>query len=230
MKMINTYNESELHQELKEIYALEYNGELEKKIEGSKSIADILLKNGDVIEIQTGSISALKSKIKFLLENKRKIKIVHPILIEKYIEMYDENENLLYRKKSPKKETVYSMLRGLTGVYEYLTNENFEIELLFVKVTEKRQKTPTKVQLKNKSRRHLKDWIPLGKRLDSIKEKQTFSSLQDYKNLIPSSVPENFTRKELQKAISENFSKDAAKWTSLLIWLLKRLENCVLAT
>lgn len=230
MKMINTYNESELHQKLKEIYALEYNGELEKKIEGSKSIADILLKNGDVIEIQTGSISALKSKIKFLLENKRKIKIVHPILIEKYIEMYDENENLLYRKKSPKKETVYSMLRGLTGVYEYLTNANLEIEVLFVKVTEKRQKTPTKVQLKNKCRRHLKDWIPLGKRLDSIKEKHTFSSLQDYKNLIPSSVPENFTRKELQKAISEKFSKDAAKWTSVLIWLLKRLENCALAT
>lgn len=232
-KMINTYNESDLHEKLKEIYALEFNGKTEQKIEGSKAIADVLLENGDVIEIQTGNISVLKNKIQFLLKNNKKVKIVHPIIIDKFIEMYDENETLLYRKKSPKKETSYSFIKKITGIYDLLLDKNFEIELLFIKSTEKRQKTKNPVQLANKSRRHLKNWIPLGKTLDAIERKAKFSSKNDYLSLIPKSVSTNFTIKELQQSIfNKDFEydlpisakKQASNSARILIWLLMKMN------
>lgn len=220
--MINTYNESDLHEKLKTIYALEENGECERQIPGTKWIADVLLKDESVIEIQTGNVSALKEKIDHLLKSKKKIKVVKPIIIEKIIETNDGEKST--SKKSPKKETVYSMLRGLTGVFEELTDENFELVVLFVKCTEARKKTEEKVQILNKSRRHLKNWIPLGKKLNSIEGKRIFKSKSDYANLIPGSVPKKFTKKELTQAIMEESGRESAKWSNLLIWLLLKME------
>ena len=46
-KMINTYNESKLHETLKKIYALESNGMMEVKLDDTPWICDILDENGN---------------------------------------------------------------------------------------------------------------------------------------------------------------------------------------
>lgn len=230
--MINTYNETTLHKKLKELYAKEHNGATEKTIEGTHTIADILLLNGDVIEIQTGAISALKNKIKHLISNGKNITIVRPIAMEKHIEMYDENNNLLYTKKSPKHETVYSVGRGLLGVAMYLTNPRVALEMPIVKIVEKRQKTNSPVQLENRSRRHLKCWIPIDKDLLSIEGKYCYKTVDDYRSLIPQSVPQVFTIKDYMTMISKvdfgyKLSKSDVnsnmKSVKSWVWLLKNI-------
>lgn len=237
--MVNTYNESNLHLTLKKLYALETNGRTEIQIEGTKWIADIIEENGNIIEIQTANLSALTEKVRFLLDSGRKVKIVHPIVFEKWIETLEINGDLKSRRKSPKRNTIYSVLRGLTKIYPLLENKNLTVEILYVNVTEIRRKTEEKVQLLNKSRRHLKDWIPEGKRLEKILKVQRFCGLEDWKKIFPVEENAEFSKKELYSSIynsdflisdliSEKFSdsnrKDAAKWSSVLLWLGKNMN------
>lgn len=182
--MINTYNESDLHLTLKKMYALEFNGKTEVRLEGTDWICDIIDENGNAIEIQTSNLSALTEKAEFILKSGKKLKIVHPVLAEKYIEMLDSAGNTLYRKKSPKKATVYDSLRGMTKICPLFLNENCTLEVLFVRATEFRRRTAEEVQTANKSRRHLKNWIPAGKKLEEILDKKRFSTKKDFTDLL----------------------------------------------
>ena len=70
--MINTYNETKLHKTLKEIYAMKHDG-ARTEVTCGKYIADILLEDGGIIEIQTGTLASLAPKIAYFLAEKRKI-------------------------------------------------------------------------------------------------------------------------------------------------------------
>jgi len=166
------------------MYALEFNGKTEVRLEGTDWICDIIDENGNAIEIQTSNISALTEKAEFILKSGKKLKIVHPVLAEKYIEMLDSSGNTLYRKKSPKKATIYDSLRGMTKICPLFLNENCELEILFVRATEFRRRAAGEVQTVNKSRRHLKNWIPAGKKLEEIIGKKSFSTKKDFTDLL----------------------------------------------
>ena len=234
--MINTYNESNLHRTLKNLYALEFNGKTEVPVENW--ICDIVAEDDEIIEIQTANISALTEKTRALLASGKKVRIVHPLVTEKLIETYTPDGSLTSRRKSPKVQTIYAVLRSLTGIYPLLLNENFTLEVIHVSITERRRKTAAPVQLANRSRRFLKDWVPQGKELNRIAEKMRFRTKEDYLSLIPPSVETEFSVPELQKAIfarawGEDLSKSnrtkAAAQARLLIWLFKRMglvEEC----
>ncbi len=231
MTVINTYNETSLHKTLKQIYSLEFNGQTEQKI--GPYICDIVTKDSQIIEIQTSNISALKNKIEFFLKQNKKITVVHPLAEQKIIETYDNELLTITKRKSPKKQTIYSVLRSLTGIYNFLTEENFILEIIFTNQTECRQKTKEKVQSKNKARHHLRTWITTDKKLDSINSKIRLKTKQDYKNLLPDTLQKQFTPPQLYKAIFElkafneftdSQKKSAAKNYTLLIWLLEKME------
>lgn len=244
MKVINTYNESELHATLKKLYALETGGACEAQIGGTNWICDVVAADGSVVEIQTENISALAQKAAFLLEHGRAVKIVRPVLFETTIETVGADGAVLSRRKSPKKSTVYSVLRGLTKITPLLEDEKLTIEILYVRATETRRTTAEKAQLLNRSRRHLKNWIPGGKRLEEILKVQQFSGAESWRRLFPPSLGGEFTRQELYDAlfrsdfligdlIGGTFSgtnrRSAAKWFTLLIWLGKKcglIEEC----
>ncbi len=231
MTVINTYNETSLHKTLKQIYSLEFNGQTEQKT--GPYICDIVTKDSQIIEIQTSNISALKNKIEFFLKQNKKITVVHPLAEQKIIETYDNELLTVTKRKSPKKQTIYSVLRSLTGIYNFLTEENFILEIIFTNQTECRQKTKEKVQSKNKARHHLRTWITTDKKLDSINSKIRLKTKQDYKNLLPDTLQKQFTPPQLYKAIFElkdfneftdSQKKSAAKNYTLLIWLLEKIE------
>ncbi len=231
MTVINTYNETSLHKTLKQIYSLEFNGQTEQKT--GPYICDIVTKDSQIIEIQTSNISALKNKIEFFLKQNKKITVVHPLAEQKIIETYDNELLTVTKRKSPKKQTIYSVLRSLTGIYNFLTEENFILEIIFTNQTECRQKTKEKVQSKNKARHHLRTWITTDKKLDSINSKIRLKTKQDYKNLLPDTLQKQFTPPQLYKAIfklkafnefTDSQKKSAAKNYTLLIWLLEKME------
>ena len=232
--MINTYNETDLHRTLKNMYALEYNGKTEVAVE--KWICDIVTEGGDVIEIQTSNISKLTEKTRSLLAAGKKITIVHPLITEKTIETYAADGTLVSRRKSPKSQTIYAILKNLTGIYPLLLENNFTLEVLYVSLTEQRRKTDSPTQLANKSRRFLKDWVPQGKKLNEVLKKERFKTKTDYLRLIPAPLIEQsadaFTVSSLQKAIlaaptlqamSKSNRTAAAAQARLLVWIFTRM-------
>lgn len=231
MTVINTYNESNLHKTLKKIYAVEYNGQTEVKF--GPYICDIMTDDGDIIEIQTSNISSLKNKIEFILEQNRKITVVHPVIETKIIETLSTDGELISRRKSPKSDTVYSALRGLTGIFSLLAEPSFTLEILGVSVTETRIKTERKVQTLNKSRRHLRSWLSIEKKLDAINTRRKYSTKEDFSALLPNSLPQEFTPPQLYKALlnmawPDDFTvynkRKAADKYKLLIWLFEKMQ------
>lgn len=228
--MINTYNESSLHRTLKNMYCMNCGGKTEQQV--GSWICDIVGSDGSVIEIQTGNISVLKKKVEYLLSEGRKVTIVHPVVVKKIIETYECDNVLASKKKSPKEESVYSVLRGLTGIYTLLTRKNIALELVYISVTELRKKTEKPCQLENKSRRFLKSWKPFDKRLNEIEKTVRLTKKSDYKKLIPGSVCDPFTPPDLARAIEElpeieelspRNRKTAGQNARLLIWIFTRM-------
>ena len=214
----STLNESSLHHSLKTLYQEIYEGQTE--IEQDGFIYDIVTKNGNIIEIQTKNLTKLLPKILKTIENRHNIKLIHPVAITTRIELKDEEGKIISNRKSPKKGSIYSIFRELTGIYPVLTNPHFSLEVIEIEMTEERTRTDEAVQSKNGRRRFRRNWIKSGKRLDSIINTRRFSRPSDYLSLLPP-LPQPFCAKDLKTALDKQ--KDIPKHTAdahLIIWVL----------
>lgn len=212
--MINTYNESDLHNTIKQMYIKTYGGNAEVLTE--KYICDVVTDRGDVYEIQTANLSKLYPKINTLLDS-HKVTLVYPLTVERFIELSDGNGNRISKRRSPKRLNIYSMFDELTGLYPLLLKSGFTLEVLSVSVLEHRVRTGEPVQLVNKSRRFRKNWIKTGKELLELKGRCSFTTKEDYLSLLPETLPASFTVKELAAA-------GAGKYASIMLWVLRKME------
>jgi len=194
--MINTLNETHLHKTLKTIYSLKNEGSIQEKEVGSY-IADIVTKQGNIIEIQTGSLSSLKKKCQYYLSENKKITVVYPLVKEKFIETFDKRNSQLRKRKSPVKKNIYTTFKELTGIYPLLLDPGFTLEVVEVIITEERIDNGELEQSKNKHRRFRKTWNKEGKRLEEIQGITIFHGKKRYLSLLPDNLPEEFTVKEV---------------------------------
>lgn len=212
--MINTYNESDLHNTIKSMYIKTYGGNTE--VETDQYICDVVTGCGDIYEIQTANLSKLFPKIQTLLKS-HKVTLVYPLAEERYIELSDENGGRISKRRSPKRLNIYSIFDELTGLYPLLLNPGFTLEVLSVSIIEHRIRTAEPVQLANKSRRFRKNWIKTGKELNELKGRRTFSKKEDYLSLLPDILPASFTVKELAEA-------GAGKYAAIMLWVLRKMN------
>lgn len=220
--MINTLNETHLHKTIKSIYSLREEGSKTEEKVGSY-IADIVTKDGNIIEIQTGNLAGLAPKIKTYLEENRKVTVVYPLVFEKLIETTDIKDLSVKKTKSPKKQDIYYLFKELTKLYPFLLKRNFTLEVPLVKITEERKITEEAIQSKNGRRRFKKNWIKSGKRLEETRETYVFKSKKNYLSLIPKETEKPFTVNSLYKVIKEKGSKAKRDNISLMIWLYLRM-------
>ena len=215
----STLNESKLHNSLKILYQEIYEGQTEVEQDGH--IYDVVSKNGNVIEIQTKNLAKLLPKILDTIEKGHNVKLVHPVPVITRIELQDENGKIISNRKSPKKGSIYSIFRELTGIYPLITNPHFSLEVLEIEMTEERTRTTEPVQSKNGRRRFRRNWIKTGKRLDTIVKTIRFSKAEDYLALLPP-LPESFCAKDLKNAIAtqKDLPARAAGNAHLIIWVL----------
>ncbi|MBP5357785.1 MAG: hypothetical protein J6Y69_01195 [Treponema sp.] len=219
--MINTLNETHLHKTLKTLYSIENEGSrIEEK--AGKYIADVLTKDGDVIEIQTGSLAHLLAKCMFYISEKRKVTVVYPLVTSKTIRTFDLSGETIQSRKSPKKQGIFSIFRELTALCPVLLNKNFTLEVLEVNVTEERLKTTVPVQSKNSRRRFPKQWQKKDKRLDEILTKHIFHGKKSYMDLLPKNLPEPFLFKDFYEGLSKDakLKKDEAR---LMLWVYSHM-------
>lgn len=220
---INTYNESSLHNTLKNMYAIQTEGNTEIAMEGH--IYDVVGKSGEIIEIQTKNLSRLFPKIGDSLEKGLKVKLVHPIIRTKYIQYDDENGNEISKRKSPRQGSIYDLFSELTAIYPILLHENFTLEILEITMIEKRMKLNTP-QKQNKRQRFQRDYLKTNKYLDEILQVTDFKTKEDYLSLFPATLPKEFCAKDLSEEFKKynQFPKTAYKQANLILWVYSRMD------
>lgn len=186
---IGTLGEKSLHRILKSYY--EPLGALHEQKLG-RYVADILNEDG-VIEIQTRSLSAMRKKLEAFLEVTH-VTVVHPVVHHKWVSWLDSATGETTKpRKSPKTGTIYDAFWELGGIPDLLLHPNLTVCLVMLDMEEIR---------------FLDGWGRGGKRGSSRCDRfpkallsETFLSGQDaYRALLPDSLPEVFTRRELAAA------------------------------
>jgi len=180
---IGTKNESSLHRTLK----FQYTGpDGRTEAEVGEYVADGINKDGEYIEVQTGSFAPLKKKVKEFA-GYGKVRIIHPIAVRKIIEVYDTKEKLLYRRKSPVSGSSWNIFDALLHAPQIPLIKGVTVEIVLADITEKRIKDG------KGSWRH-KGISKQDKKLSAFHESIVFNKKSDYlRHFVPFKKNEEFT-------------------------------------
>jgi hypothetical protein len=179
-------SETSLHAALKTWYA-QPGDSIETLVDGY--IIDI--RRGDtLIEIQTKNFSSLRHKLEKLLAHYQ-VHLVHPIAAQKWI-VHIEKGRATQRRKSPKHGRTEHMFNELVYIPHLLNNSNFSLHILFTEEEE------TWVNESGGSWRR-KGWRIADRRLIGILSTQEFYRIDDYRDLVPTNLPETFTAADLAR-------------------------------
>lgn len=187
---INTWNEGPLHAALKAWYARPGDA-LETPVDGF--IIDIV-RDDLLIEIQTRSFTALKDKLA-TLTRAHPVRLVYPIAQEKWIvKLAEDGKKQLSRRKSPKRGVIEQIFDELVSIPHLLAQPNFTLEVVFIHEEEVRR-----YDARRGWRR--KGWVTHERRLVKVVSRQCFSSPEDLRALLPTSLVEPFTAADLARLI-----------------------------
>jgi len=206
---IGTKHESSLHRELKFQYAGP-GGQTEAEVAGF--VADGINAKGEYIEIQTGSFGPLRKKAVAL----QRLKIIHPVIITKYIEVYNQKGRLQYRRKSPRKGTPWDIFNVLVYAPDLPLIPGLVIELALVDASEQRVQDG-----KGSWRRNgvsIKD-----RQMLSVRERITLKKTSDYTRFVPFKKNEKFTSALFAK--KAGIGVDLARKTLYVLKKLKIVKN-----
>ena len=190
MSKIGTLNEKSLHAALKEWYA-QPGDRFEVPLD--RYVIDIV--RGDVlIEIQTRNFASMKSKLIKLVES-HKLRLVYPIAQEKWIIKPDKDAKSArsQRRKSPKRGKIEDLFIEMVSFPSLLQHPNFTLEVLMIEEEERRH-------FVGKRRWRQKGWGVEERSLLRVIEQHTFTSPGDWQQLLPGSLPTEFTTKDLVEA------------------------------
>jgi hypothetical protein len=183
---IGTEKESSLHRALK----FRYTGpEGRRETPVGNYVCDGTTGEGEIIEVQTGSFGAFREKIRRLAET-GKVRIIHPVAVQKYIELYDTGGRLIRRRKSPGKNGPWHLFKVLLYAPELPLLPNLTIEIALVDVLERR-----KDDGKGSWRR--KGVSIVDKSLAGWRGSVVLSRVSDYRRFVPFGRAEEFTVKDL---------------------------------
>lgn len=191
---INTLNEKSLHASLKQWYA-QPEDRMEVPVDGF--IID-LVRGDQLIEIQTGSFSPLKRKLAKLAKV-HPVRLVFPVAVEKWIvRLPKQAGEKISRRKSPKRGQVEQVFKELVYIPALISSENFSLEVLLIREEEVRRFDSSK----SRSWRR-KGWVTHERRLLEVIERRVFTNSGDLCALLPGSLNETFTVRELAKAAGQ---------------------------
>jgi len=185
--------ERSLHAALKEWYAIP-DDRFEVEVDGY--VVDIV-RGGLLIEIQTGSFSALKKKLPDLTQ-RHKVRLVYPIPRERWIvRLGPDGLTQLDRRKSPKHWGLVHLFRELVSIPEMMLEPNFTLELIVI------QEESVRRQMKTQRKRKRRKFVPFDRRLLSVEGRRVYRSPADLKKFIPDSLEQPFTNADLAEALGE---------------------------
>ena len=184
---INTLAEKRLHRVLKSYYEADETRH-EQKV--GSYIADILREN-EIVEIQTGGLYPLKDKIAFYLrETDYRVTVVHPIFVRKWILWVDPVDGSLSpRHRSPKKGRLIDEADELIYFADLLPSDRLQFVFPLLEVEDYRLLNGWSHDRKRGSVRC--ERIPLALLGEEVLREQ-----KDFAALLPDGLPACFTARE----------------------------------
>jgi hypothetical protein len=182
--------ERSLHAAIKRWYARPGD-----RVEASVDEYVIDVVRGDLlIEIQTRNFSALRAKLRRLI-GANEVRLVHPIPKRKWIVRVDDGgENVLSRRRSPKRGRVEDVFSELVYIPGLVKDPNFSLEVLLVHSED----VWIDDGMGSWRRRH---WSIHDRRLLDVVERALFEAPGDFIGLLPPTLPEEFTTKDLSEGL-----------------------------
>ncbi|MBE2317618.1 hypothetical protein DVA67_016670 [Solirubrobacter sp. CPCC 204708] len=186
--MIGELREGPLHRELKRRLAAPGDA-FEVRVDGF--VIDLVRADGELVEVQTGGFSALRTKLDALLDRHR-MRIVHPVPTERRIVRVDEHGEVLSTRPSPKKPGAATIFEGLVSFPTLLSHPHLTIEVLLCREDHVRAPAPVR------GRRYLRD--PGQRVLREVLERVELRGPADLATLLPE-LQAPFTTRELAAAM-----------------------------
>ncbi len=183
---IGTLREKPLHASLKRWYA-RAGDRVEVPVDGF--VID-LVREDLLIEVQTRGFSSMKQKITTLLDLGHRVRIVHPIPIDKWIVKVDADGAALSRRRSPRHGKPTDVFAELVSFPNLLADPHLEIDVILTNEEEYRRHTP------DRSWRR-KGWTIEERRLIDVVETLLISNTDDLAALLPTGLPDPFTTADL---------------------------------
>jgi hypothetical protein len=180
--------EQSLHNQLKTWYAGE-GAEEEAMVDGY--VVDVV-RDGLLIEVQTGNFSAIKDKLRDLVGGHR-VRLVYPVPRVKHIIRLDGDGAQVSRRRSPKRGRYEDVFYELVYIPEMCGLDGFELEVALVDAEEY-------LIDDSKGSWRRRGWSVHDRRLVEVVERRVFTGPRDFIDLLPEGLPPEFTARQLAKA------------------------------
>lgn len=191
--------ETSLHRQLKEHYAADATQQ-EVTMGGYRIDA---VRKGLLIEIQHGSLAAIRDKIAVLLQENR-VTVVKPIIAEKVlIKLAARSGPEVSRRRSPKRGCLLDLFDELIYFTRVFPHRRLTLEVPLVDIEELRYPGHGR-----RRRRRQNDYQIADQRLLRIVKTHRFRTLADLRRLLPRSLPARFHTKQLAEALQ------VSRWTA----------------
>lgn len=182
--------ETSLHKQLKDAYA---DGTAEIEVPLGDYRIDVV-QPGLLVEIQHGSLAAIRDKVQKLLKDHR-VLVVKPILIEKRLVKLDKKDGkVVSQRKSPKTGRLLDVFDELLYFTRVFPHPNLLLEVPLVDVKELRYPGHGRRRRKRKN-----DFVVQDRILTGIRETHRFSTHGDLIRLVPPGLPRPFHTGDLAK-------------------------------
>lgn len=185
--------ESSLHRDLKNWYAQADEAEQEVRLRGYR--IDVV-RNDELIEIQHGSLAAIRRKVARLLEA-HDVLVVKPIIHRKtLIKRTRKNGKIQSRRLSPKRGQLLDLFDELVYFRHIFPHPRLTLEVPLVNVEEWRYPGHGR-----RRRRRERDHVVEDAKLLEVLEVHRFSTAADLRRLIPGKLPQPFHTGHLATAL-----------------------------
>jgi|ERR1043165_271777 hypothetical protein len=183
MSGIGLLNEKPLHASLKQWYARP-GDRFEVPVDGY--VIDIVRDNL-LIEIQTRNFASINAKLRKLTRS-YEVRLVYPVVQEKWILRRENARGMIVRRKSPKRGRLEDLFRELVSIPQLLAHPNFSFEVLTIREEELRRYDA------RRKRRRRKGWIVEGRRLVEVLDRRLFLKPADWLAFVPEGLHSFTTR------------------------------------
>ena len=200
--------ETTLHRQLKALYA-GGQARTEQRLAGFRYRIDAV-RGEQLVEIQHGSLAAIRDKIAQLLARHR-VLVVKPIVVRKtLVALSRKRGKELSRNASPKRGTVLDLFDELVYFTRVFPHENLTLETPLVEIEERRYPGHGK-----RRRWRAKDFVVEDQRLLAVVGVERFATHADLWRLLPPALAEPFHTGHLAEALG------------IRRWLAQRIAYCL---
>ncbi len=184
--------ETSLHQQLKALYAGD-DGETEVRL-GSYRIDAVV--GDELVEIQHGSLGAIRDKIRTLLKD-HPVRVVKPIVASKMlVKRKKQGGAIVSRRRSPKRGKLLDVFDELVHFTNVFPHRRLALDVLLVDIEEHRYPGHGRRRRWRKDDHQRED-----QHLIDVVERHSFRSARDLWQLSPKGLPRPFHTGHLAEAL-----------------------------